>query len=428
MLDKLRKNALFKNISWIFVGNMFYALFHFLLGIYTANQLTLNDNGVLNYAKSYISIFSVLAGFGFSSMMTRFFAKDEAHAGDYLCTGIVSQTIGSIAAIVIMQVIVRALNPGEGLLYSVVLVQSTSISFSSLTLFIYWFQYKNKSHITTILRITTFLISAAWRIVALSVCHDLMFYVYGVVAETLLYGIGLWICYARHYHASFRCSLRRFKDMLKASYPFITSGLLGILYSQTDTLMLKGMMDNAAVALYSVSLTLAGAISTLPMTLIEGFRPEIMQKREEDIDYYRHRFRQLYGLIFWGSMAYCLVVTLFAKEIILLLYGQKYIEAAPVLSLIVWYSTFTYYGSANNMYMVAEDKSKWVQVTTLIGGIINVALNYFLIPQLGVMGAALATLITQFTSNFVVMAVVPSLRPGFKLMIEGIALHWIRRR
>ena len=73
--------------------------------------------------------------------------------------------------------------------------------------------------------------------------------------------------------------------------------------------------------------------------------------------------------------------------------------------------------------MVSEYKSKWVQITTLSGAVANVVLNYALIPYMGIVGAALASLLTQFITNFVMMWVVKDLRPGFKNMIRGIAIR-----
>jgi len=164
----------------------------------------------------------------------------------------------------------------------------------------------------------------------------------------------------------------------------------------------------------------------IPSTLIEGFRPEVMEMKFKNEKLYLKRFRQLYAIVFWISIAYCLFVTFFAKQIILIVYSEKYIGAVNSLSLIVWYSAFSYFGAINNMYMVSEYKNKWVQITTLSGALCNVALNYLLIPVWGIMGAALASLLTQFVANFAILWIVKDLRPGFYNMMRGICLRDIR--
>ena len=72
--------------------------------------------------------------------------------------------------------------------------------------------------------------------------------------------------------------------------------------------------------------------------------------------------------------------------------------------------------------MVAENKAKWVQIITLIGALANIVLNYILIPKFGIVGAAGASLITQFVANFVLVYFIRPLRENFFIMIEGIAL------
>ena len=211
--------------------------------------------------------------------------------------------------------------------------------------------------------------------------------------------------------------------MLKMSYPFIFSAILSTIYGQADKIMLKSMVNNSAVALYNASTTLAGLVVIIPTTLVEGFRPDIMDAKLSDEDLYQRRLRQLYAVVFWACMAYGLFITIFAKQIILIIYGEKYLGAVSSLSLIVWYTSFSYFGAINNVYMVAEDKIKWVQVTTLTGAVGNVILNYFLIPIWGIVGAALASLLTQILSNFILMAAIPDLRKGFKIMIQGIVLR-----
>lgn len=183
-------------------------------------------------------------------------------------------------------------------------------------------------------------------------------------------------------------------------------------------------MSNEAVAMYSAAMTLAGAISIIPQALIEGFRPDIMKFRQDNMHMYRRRLKQLYACVFWICVMYCVGVTVFAKWIVLLLYGEKYLAAVPALSLIVWYTTFSYFGSINNIYMVAENKSKWVQVTTLVGAITNVILNALLIPGLGVVGAAMASLVTQIIANFALLYFIKPIRENFYLILQAVRFNF----
>lgn len=422
----VRNNRLAKNVSWIFFGNLAHSILAFLLNILVARILNLNDNGMLTYAASWIAFFTFVGNLGFNGIISREFSKNESRANDFLWSCVAGRLIFSVLAILALLVIVRLSSPDEPILHRIVLCQSTTILFGSFDMFVYWYRYKNQANITAIYRLVAFGISAAFRVFAIAVVKDLTLYVIGIVMETAIFVSFLVYFYRRHYTKKVQISKNTIFSMLKMSYPFIFSAVLSTIYGQADKIMLKSMIDNSSVALYNASALIAGLVVIIPTTIIEGFRPDIMDAKIKDEVLYLRRMRQLYAIIFWSCVLYGILITIFAKPIILILYGEKYLGAVSSLSLIVWYTSFSYFGAINNVYMVAEDVVKWVQVTTLLGAILNIILNYFFINVWGIVGAALASLLTQIFANFILMAIIPALRKGFKLIIQGITLQGIR--
>lgn len=416
------KNRFIKNLSWIFVGNIVHAILQFSLNIYVARILSTSDYGLINYVASLIAFFISVGTLGFNGVITQKFAEYEENAGEYLGSAILARILFSLFSVISLQIIVHISEPDNKLLHIIVLCQSLTVVFSSFDLIMYWFRYKSQANVIAILRLAAFMFSAIWRVAALTVQKSVTFYVLGTSSEIVLFSVFMLWAYIKYSPYKFTYSVKTIKKLFVVSYPFISSAILVTIYGQTDKIMLKSMLDSSSVAYYSVSLTLAGAISIIPAALIEGFRPDIMSFKIKDEQMYQKRLRQLYGIVFWLCTAYCLFITIFAKPIILLLYGEKYLPAVPALAIIVWYTSFSYFGAINNMYLVAEKKTKWVQVITLFGAVINIILNAVLIPILGILGASVASLITQVVSNFGIQSLIPQLRGNFKLIIEGILL------
>lgn len=412
-----------KNLSWIFLGNISHAILQFSLNIYVARVLTTNDYGLINYAASLVAFFSSVGTLGFDGIITKKFAEDNQNSGIYLGTAITCRMAFSVVSIVLIQIAVSILNHDNKLLAIVVLCQSFALLFSSLDLLVYWYRFCGEANICAVVRLVAFFLSAIWRILSIAVFHSLIGYVLGVAFETVLYSVFLCLLYIKNKGFDFSFSIIRLIEMLKISYPFIFSSILSTIYAQTDKIMLNTMMNSSAVAIYSVSLTLAGAIVIVPTSLIEAFRPEIMISKIDNETLYYRRLKQLYAVIFWICIAYCMFITVFAKQIILVLYGNKYLGAVPSLSLVVWYTSFSYFGAINNLYMVAEGKTKWTQITTLFGAVTNIILNCCMIPMWGVVGAAGASLITQVMANFILLYFIPELRGDFFLIIQAITLH-----
>ena len=406
-------NRLVNNVSWIFWGNVFHAFLAFLLNIYVARKLSLNDNGLIAYSTSWITFFSSVGTLGFSGIISREFSKKKDNANECIWSCIWARVLFSIFAICALQIIVYVSDPNDSLLRIIVLCQSTTILFSSFDIFVYWYRYVNKAKVTACYRLLAFSFSATWRIISIQVLNNIVFYVIGISLETALFILFLLFFYRNHYSKSICIRRQTIFKMLRMSYPFIFSAILSTIYGQSDKIMLKSMVGNSAVALYNAATTLASLVVIIPTTLIEGFRPEIMDAKLSDEILYQRRLRQLYAVVFWSSIVYCVFITCFAKQIVLLIYGEKYVGATPALSLVVWYTTFSYFGAINNVYMVAEEIQKWVLLTTMTGAVANIIMNTFLIPTMGIIGAALASLVTQILANFIMMMIIPELRKGF---------------
>ena len=420
------KNKFLRNLSWIFVGNVLHAVFQFVLIIYAARILTKADYGLINYAASLIALLTAISSLGFNGMITKSFADDEKDAGKHIGSAVAARCAFAVLGTIALQIFVRIANPADTVLPAIILCQSISMLFGSFDLLVYWYRFRARADVVAILRLCAFFLSAAWRVAALALGKGLLAYVIGTAAEAVLFGLFLLIAYLWGKQPRIGFSFAKLKSMLRLSLPLMLSAILITIYGETDKIMLKMMIDNTVVGVYSAALTLAGAISILPVALIEGFRPDILSFCHTDHEAYGRRMRQLYASVFWVCIAYSLFITLLAGPIIRLTYGEAYLDAVPALSLVVWYTAFSYFGSINNLYMVAEGKTLYVPIITITGAGMNVLLNLLLIPQFGIIGAAAASLATQVVTNFLLPALIPALRPTFRLMLAGVCLRKLK--
>ena len=75
--------------------------------------------------------------------------------------------------------------------------------------------------------------------------------------------------------------------------------------------------------------------------------------------------------------------------------------------------------------MQCENKIKYEKTIYLFGAISDVILNFVLIKQYGIMGAAIAITLTQFLTNFVFVYLHPETKENGKLMLDGILLKGV---
>jgi len=161
-----------------------------------------------------------------------------------------------------------------------------------------------------------------------------------------------------------------------------------------DQVMIKRMLNNSEAGYYASAVKLCEMWYFIPMAISSSLYPAIINAKKRGEIFYKKRLQQLYDIMSWLSISIALFFTIFAHSIIIFLYGEKFIPAIPVLQIYVWSSIGTFLGVASSQFLVTENLTKISFYRTFIGMVINVILNIYLIPRVGILGAAFATLIS----------------------------------
>ena len=192
------------------------------------------------------------------------------------------------------------------------------------------------------------------------------------------------------------------------------------IFAQTDRIMLKLMMDDAAVGFYSAAVSCSSLTTFIFVAIIDSARPSILEGKKESEDIFCNRMKLLYASVIILALLQSGFITILAKLIIAILYGNEYGETVNTLRIVVWYSTFSYMGAVRDIWILSEGKQKYLLGINLSGAIANVLLNAVLIPLCGIKGAAIASLLTQIFTNVIMGWIIPSIRPNNRLMLQSL--------
>jgi O-antigen/teichoic acid export membrane protein len=146
----------------------------------------------------------------------------------------------------------------------------------------------------------------------------------------------------------------------------------------------------------------------------------ILEAKAQNRELYEKRMTQLYSIVTSIALAQGIVMTVFSKPLVHLLYGAEYASAASILAVAVWQVTFSYYGSVRNVWILAEGKQKYLLTINVSGAIANILLNLALIPLWGGVGAAVASLVTQFFTNVIIGFIFKPIRRNNDLMLRSL--------
>jgi O-antigen/teichoic acid export membrane protein len=218
--------------------------------------------------------------------------------------------------------------------------------------------------------------------------------------------------------------IRTSGELLSRGYHFILSDLLVMIYTRMDKIILKQFKGTATLGIYSVAVTIADMWTLIPSALITSARPKIMGNLDNKA-LFEKQLRQLYAAIFYFGVFCSLAIFILGKFVIGLLYGDAYSTARIPMAILAFSSIFAMLGTARSIWIVSLNLQKYTKYFTGIGAAVNLTLDLLLVSNYGMIGSALATLISQILVALISPAFFKETRHSSVLMIQGILLRGI---
>lgn len=299
---------------------------------------------------------------------------------------------------------------------------STAGIFQAFDIIDLWFQSKVQSKYTVLAKNTAFIITTLLKVTLIMIQAPLIAFAWVVLAEMGLGAVGLAISYKiKGYSLKlWRWSFPVVKTLLKNSWPLVFSDLAAIIYTKIDQIMLGEMIDSNAVGIYSAAVRISEVWYFIPRTITSSVSPSIYAAKETDETLYYKRIKKLLRLLVMLSIFIAVLITLFSKQIITMLFGYDYIAAVPVLSIHAWASLFVFLRVGTATWFNAEGLNNFVLRRNLVGAILNVILNLLFIPIYAELGAAVATLISYGFAEFFSDAFNAKTRKIFRIQIKSL--------
>jgi len=409
-----------KNVSWIIVCRILQSLLNLLIGMITARYLGPSNYGLIAYAASISAFFIPLVRLGFNSTLVQEFVADPEGEGEILGTSLVLNILSGLLSVIGVAAFCLAAHPGDTETILVCLLYSLTLPLQASEMTQYWFHAKLLSKYPSLSALIAYIVISGYKIAILISGKTVYWFAVTHVIEAAIVSALLMILYRRHCGRKLSFSLIRGKTMLARSKYYILSGMAVTILLQTDRLMLKNIVSDTVTGYYSAAVTCAGIFGFVYAAIIDSMRPQILKQKQISEEKFEEAISSLYSLIFYLSLAQCIVTFLLAETLVLILYGEEYLPAADVLRVGVWFVTYSYFGCITNIWLLGEKKDHLVVFFEIFGAVANILLNILFIPPFGAIGAAAASLITQFSKNFLLGFLIPPLRHNNLLILRGL--------
>lgn len=187
---------------------------------------------------------------------------------------------------------------------------------------------------------------------------------------------------------------------LKYGYPLIIQGFALILIHSGDQYILKFFTSVAVVGVYSFNYKFADIMSfMLVLPFKKALQPAVL-RQEKDPEFLKSFVSRNCTYFYIIGMLLCLILSVFSREIVQLMARREEFWAGWIIIPVIAYANLLHgLGQFFNNGLILMKKSYHISANILIAVIVNIGLNIALIPIWGIMGAAIATLISYIIWN-----------------------------
>ena len=407
------RTRLIANLNWLLLDNIFRLVGGVLVGIWIARYLGVEQYGLLSYVLAFVSPFGAVAKLGFDRVVVRDLVRQPDKAGEILGTIFWLKLAAGIVAFSFSIAIAWYTKSGDTQFVFLVAVIAVGMLFNAADSYDIYYQVHLKSKRVVVPRSIAFLIFTAYKC-ALIIGEFPIEYIAAAYGLELAFG-GLLVAWNYYCDRGVDKMPWRFDktvclSLLKDGWPLILTSALVMLHTRVDQIMIGNMLDAAAVGLFSVAVRLSEIWLFVPMLLVQSVTPHLLRIREGNEARYHARMIQLYSIMFWSGIFVAVLATLYGEHLIVLLFGEEYRSAFIPLAWIIWAGVFKSQGVAASIWMVGENTQKYRLIINLIAVAMNIALNLILIPEYGMLGAAVASLLSIGISTWIIPLFFASMR------------------
>lgn len=420
LMVRLTKSKFIRNTGWIMFAQIYQMMLSLIIGVLSARYLGPSNYGTINYAASYISFFSIACALGLEGIVVKEIVDNRESEGIVLGSSIVMRLAAGFLSMIAVCAIVAIANPGDQVLLMVAFMQSLVLLFNAFHIIDTWYQSYLRSKTSTIIKCIAYTGMSVYRVWLLITGKSVEWFAFATSLDALLIAVLFLLRYRMDGTQKLRFNITVSKHLIGLSYHLIISSLMAVIYNQMDRIMIGKMIDQTHVGYYAAASTICHMWLFIPQALANSAQPLIIGLKGKDERLYKKRIKQLSSTIFWMGVLFAICITVLSHFIIDILYGADYAQAREPLILIIWSTVFAAMSYSKSIWMICENNQKYSKYILLCGVVINLTLNSVWIPTIGMNGAAVATIITEFVCCFVAPFIFKPMRVFAKMQLEAI--------
>lgn len=392
------KRSLTRNAILSSLRTLSTIIFPLITYPYITRVLSVENIGKINFSQSIVSYFSLLAGFGISTFAIRNGSqvredkkKLNIFSNQIFTINIITTVISCALLILIVFL------PTKIAIYrNIILLQGITVIISPFA--VEWlYTIEEDFGYITLRSILIQLLSLILMFVFVKNENDVYMYITLTAMSTSLGNVFNFV-HSRKYIKIKLTSKTNWSGYKDSIYLFFINSIATIIYMNSDTTILGILKNDYSVGLYSVAVKIYTMVKQVFNAIIATTIPRLAYLRMNDEKSFENLAKKMLSIAIIFTIPASFGIVILKNEIITLISGKDYLNAAPTLAILAIAISFAILGNIlANGILICMGREKYVVKATIFSAIGNAALNFAFIPLFSQNGAAITTLLAEIT-------------------------------
>lgn len=385
-----------RNTGYLFLSEVFLKAIGVLWIIFLAHTFSVENYGKYNLVTSFIAIFSFLPDLGVGIVVIREIAKNPKNSASILGNSFFLNIF--LAVISFFTIIGSAIILGfdQGVLPFISIAAVTLFLSTIRSVAIFYFDGIEKMHLSAILNSLNSLLLIIFAGVGVLLGFGLFGVFFGMLIGTFISLVASWITLLKFIKPAFVFNFSKVIYFFQQGFPLGLASFAGLIYTKIDVLILSKFLGDSSVGIFSAATPFAFAlIQLLNVPFVVAVFPALTRIHTDNKKRFRKGVVKSLTIIALWSISASTFISVFASDLIPLIFGNKYDQAIPILQVLIFFVPFISLSALLYKVLIILGKQKDYFIISIIGAIISVFSNILLIPLFGLYGAAFAAILTQ---------------------------------
>lgn len=399
MRSKVGLKDILKNSGWLFLDKGLRAILGLVVGAWVARHLGPSQFGELSYYMALIAIFQAVTTLGMDGIVVREIANKPNEANTILGTVFWMRLFSGCVCWVLILIGFELTASGDRQDIWILGIVGASLIFQSGDVVDLWFQGKSQNKRGVYAKLSAYLVANVIKVALIVLSAELMAFAIVVALEAAIVALAMYISYSFYpCRSRWLKSWKLAKQLMMESWPYLISGVSIMIYMKIDQVMIKEILGEYELGVFSAALPFANIWNVLPVIICAVLLPYMSRIKVESSEKFNRTLVYIFRSFWVISISLIFLTTLLSHFLVTTIYGESYKDAIPVLNIYILTITPVFLGVAQNIWIINEGKATLLLLQTLVGAVSSVALNLAFLPVWGLDGAAIAAVLSQCIS------------------------------